>query len=223
QIPLTTHQRARRAASRTHQQGQIDSAVSAWLLATIAKADELAERFGKKRRYFLDLFLHGGATMISKRKKISSWNTWVNLKARQLNADAAPGEAVSLQEIHSKRNEYSALTSEEKHQLVDQYVASKDALPNAIRTSPQGRASDMRNVARNMALLMKGLKTRVGAEGFFCIVRSATNFHADPQWYFSTPELENYMSVAVRGRWDTTQVGARIEAFALAGSNVVGT
>lgn len=61
---------------------------------------------------------------------------------------------------------------------------------------------------------------RVGVHGFFCIVRNSPDYHMMPQWYFTTPELEQYMPIAVGKRWDTTAVGTRVEAFAIAGCDV---
>lgn len=43
----------------------------------------------------------------------------------------------------------------------------------------------------------------------------------NPQWFFTSPELENYMHIAVRKKWDTSEVGAKLEAFAIAGCDVV--
>jgi hypothetical protein len=42
-----------------------------------------------------------------------------------------------------------------------------------------------------------------------------------PYWYFSSPGLEDYMKIAVRRRWDTSEVGTKLEAFAIAGCDVV--
>lgn len=70
---------------------------------------------------------------------------------------------------------------------------------------------------------MTGLNQCVGTEGFFCIVRNTPEYHMSPQWYFSSRELEQYMQVAVRKKWDTSEVGARLEAFAVAGCNVTST
>jgi len=41
-----------------------------------------------------------------------------------------------------------------------------------------------------------------------------------PQWYFTSPQLEEYMSVAVRKRWDTAEVGEKLEAFAISGLDI---
>jgi len=42
-----------------------------------------------------------------------------------------------------------------------------------------------------------------------------------PNWFFTSPEFEEYMKIAVRKRWDTSEVGAKLEAFAVAGCDVV--
>jgi hypothetical protein len=44
-----------------------------------------------------------------------------------------------------------------------------------------------------------------------------------PQWYFTNPELEKYLTMVVRKRWDTAEVGAKLEAFAIAGSDITST
>jgi hypothetical protein len=66
-------------------------------------------------------------------------------------------------------------------------------------------------------LQLHGLSYRVGIEGLFCIVRSTPNFYMGPQWYFTSDALRQYMPLAVRRKWDTSDVGTRLEAFALAG------
>jgi hypothetical protein len=86
QAPLTSHQRALKASSRAQRQANIDEAVSEWYSATLVKADQLAERFDKKPRFFLDLFFQGGARMVQKRKKINPWNAWTSLQAEIANA-----------------------------------------------------------------------------------------------------------------------------------------
>lgn len=70
---------------------------------------------------------------------------------------------------------------------------------------------------------MKGLNTRVGVEGFFCIVRNSPNYHMEPKWYFSNQALMDYMKIAVpiNKGWDIGYVGAKLEAFAIAGCDTI--
>ncbi|KAJ7027670.1 hypothetical protein C8F04DRAFT_1266774 [Mycena alexandri] len=42
-----------------------------------------------------------------------------------------------------------------------------------------------------------------------------------PQWFFTSRELEQYMPIATRKKWVTTEVGTKVEAFAVAGCDVV--
>ena len=64
---------------------------------------------------------------------------------------------------------------------------------------------------------------RVGIEGFFCIVRNTPTCHMEPEWYFSSEALKDYMKIAVpiHKGWDLSHVGAKLEAFAVAGCDPV--
>jgi hypothetical protein len=70
------------------------------------------------------------------------------------------------------------------------------------------------------ANIFNGLKTRVGVEGFFCLVRNTTMYHIRPQWYFTSEALENYMKLATK-KWTTHDVGTKVEAFAIAGCDAL--
>jgi hypothetical protein len=71
------------------------------------------------------------------------------------------------------------------------------------------------------SLQIEGLSYRVGIQGFFCIVRDNPDFFMGPQWYFTSDALRQYMPLAVRRKWDTSDVGTRLEAFALAGCDTM--
>ncbi len=68
---------------------------------------------------------------------------------------------------------------------------------------------------------LDSLRTRVGIEGFFCIVRNNTEFHINPTWYFTCKEIAEYMPVAVGKKWSATSVASKLEAFAIAGCDVI--
>jgi len=53
------------------------------------------------------------------------------------------------------------------------------------------------------------------------IARASTEFIMAPRWYFTSLELEKYMGLIVRKRWDTNEVGSKIEAFGVAGSTIL--
>jgi hypothetical protein len=68
---------------------------------------------------------------------------------------------------------------------------------------------------------LSGLALCVGVEGFFVIVRSNTDFYSDPYWFFTSAELRHYMPLAIRKRWDTAEVGVKLEAFSVAGCDAM--
>lgn len=41
------------------------------------------------------------------------------------------------------------------------------------------------------------------------------------QWFFTSPALEEYMKIAVWKKWDTSEVGTRLEAFMVGGYDAV--
>ena len=83
-VPLTSKQKTEKRAQREENQTAIDTAVDEWFSSTTAKANELAERFNKKPRYFLDIFFHGGARMVYHHEKVNAHNAFVSLKAQEL-------------------------------------------------------------------------------------------------------------------------------------------
>ena len=68
---------------------------------------------------------------------------------------------------------------------------------------------------------MTGLTFCIGVEGFSCIVQNSPEYHMKPYWYFTTPTLEEYMKIVVQEKWDTSEVSTKLEAFAIAGCEVV--
>ncbi|KAJ7086902.1 hypothetical protein B0H15DRAFT_781879 [Mycena belliarum] len=193
-----------------------------WFTETKAKAAELAARFDKKPRYFLDVFFQGGTHMVNHQEKVNPYNAFKAEKAAQLREEGTQGKTAP--ELHDEYHaEYEALTAEEKETLVERFTMTKDDTQRIRRDTPRARMQDVSNVVRNIQMLMQGLNYRVGIEGFFCIVRNNPDFFMIPQWYYTSVELERYMPLAVRRRWDTSDVGTRLEAFALAGCDTMST
>lgn len=82
--PQTSKQRKEKVAQREENQTAIDAAVNEWFSMTTSKANELATRFNKKPRYFLDIFFHGGARMVHHHEKVNPHNAFMSLKAQEL-------------------------------------------------------------------------------------------------------------------------------------------
>ncbi|KAJ6456757.1 hypothetical protein C8R45DRAFT_844700, partial [Mycena sanguinolenta] len=179
------------------------------------KAAEYGAEFDLNPRYFLDIFFQGGAKMVHHQERINPFNAFKSEKAAEHRELGAPKKA---QDMHDDIiEEYSNLTNEEKDALVTRFKEAKDRNFNLRRDTPRARVQDVANVVLNMKMLMYGLASRVGIEGFFCIVRNRADFYMAPEWFFTSNELENYMPIATRRKWVTGEVGTRIEAFAVAG------
>ncbi|KAJ7236998.1 hypothetical protein C8J57DRAFT_1529799 [Mycena rebaudengoi] len=198
--PLTQDERNEKREARKQKQDQIDQRVGEWFSYTYAKATELGDEFGLTQRHFLDIFFQGGTHMVHHQDKINLYNTFKNEKAAECREEGNPKRVDQIHEDHF--DEYNNLTDKEKMDLVERFRNIKDRKVRLRRDTPRGRIQDMANTVRNMQLLMVGLGHRVGIEGFFCI-------------------LEAYMKIACRSRWNTAVIGTKIEAFAVAGSDVL--
>ena len=86
--PVPTHLRKEKATACVEKQVAINKAIGKWYSYTLTKADELAERFHKKPRYFMDFFFQGGAHMVIYWEKINPYNVFMSLKAQEINAGA---------------------------------------------------------------------------------------------------------------------------------------
>jgi hypothetical protein len=83
--PVPAAEREERRQANAETQRQIDDAISEWRTATFAKADELADRFHKTPRYFLDQFFNGGAHMLQQQNKTNAFNAFKSIKAAAVN------------------------------------------------------------------------------------------------------------------------------------------
>ncbi|KAJ6459685.1 hypothetical protein C8R45DRAFT_1109541 [Mycena sanguinolenta] len=218
--PLTAEEKKDKRLAREDLQERIDADVAEWFSYTNAKAVELGLKYDKKPRYFLDIFFQGGAHMVNHQEKTNPYNAFKAEKAAQRREEGQAG--LKVQELHEEyKAEYDALTEEEKAELVTRYDSVKDDIPKIRRDTAKARVRDMSNTVRNIQMLFHGLSYRVGIEGFFCIVRNNTDFFMGPQWYFTSDALRQYMPLAVRRKWDTSDVGTRLEAFAVAGCDTM--
>ncbi|KAJ7279764.1 hypothetical protein C8J57DRAFT_1502402 [Mycena rebaudengoi] len=213
--PLAADELKEKRAKRADRQAAIDEAVSEWREYTNMKAQELAAIYDMKPRYFLDIFFQGGARMIHHQEKINAYNAFKHEKAAEAREQ---GLAKTVPQLHTDHiEEYYALTDEEKGALVERFRDIKSRNFSLRRDTPRAKIQDVANIVRNMKMLMTALGDRVGIEGFFCIVRNNAEFHVAPEWHFTSPELENYLPIATRRKWDTGEVGMKLEAFAVAG------
>ncbi|KAJ7785308.1 hypothetical protein DFH07DRAFT_948388 [Mycena maculata] len=218
-VPWTAEKRQENKEKCTEKQDGIDAALVAWWDGTVALVEDLSTRYKKKPKYFLEMMFQGGAHMVHSQGKPNPYNAFRAEKAAECHER---GEAKDVPTLHTDYfDEYKSLTVAEKDALVERFKDMKTREVKLRRDTPCAKIQDVANIARNMKLLMVGLSTRVGVEGFFCIVRNSTDFHMQPQWFFTSRELEQYMPIATRRKWVTAEVGTKVEAFCVAGSDVV--
>ncbi|KAJ7016731.1 hypothetical protein C8F04DRAFT_980722 [Mycena alexandri] len=217
--PLGPEQKRERKEARETKQERIDAEVSKWFASTMALAEKLALDFDLKPKYFHDIFFQGGARMVMHQQKLNPYNAFKSEKAAECRERGEYKDAAQLHIDYFE--EYQGMTDEEKDELVERWVANRNRNVTLRRATPRAKIQDVANIVRNMKLLMCGLSTRIGVEGFFCVVRNSADFHMAPQWFFTSRELEQYMPIATRKKWVTAEVGTKVEAFAVAGCDVL--
>ncbi|KAI0699212.1 hypothetical protein BC835DRAFT_1412677 [Cytidiella melzeri] len=172
---------------------------------------ELANKHHKKEAYVENLIFNGGTRYLNE-NRANSWNAWLHCLAFD---DRIPLSVVQRDYM----DEYRLLTEQEKDEYVREYQISRNERKVAPRVTARGKHQDVTHTTRKIEQLIMGLDSRVGIQGMFCLVRNSASFAMDPRWFFTSPELEKYLEIAVR-KWDTTNIGALIEAYAIAGGSV---
>ncbi|TFK59157.1 hypothetical protein BDN72DRAFT_906111 [Pluteus cervinus] len=214
--PMTDHQREEAMQASRETKAEMNREVAAWTKYTLDKVAELAKKYKKDERYFLDMFFGGGIHLVNHHDKVNPFNAFMSIKARENRMD---GEDLlklkALQALHLA--EYHGLNETERLAYVEEFMALKVANLELQRPTPRARIQDVSNVIRNIELLLLGLQRRAGVHAMVCIFRNTTTYVMDPQWFFTSAELEPYLPMAVGKQWNTAQVGARLEAFAIAG------
>ena len=87
--PLSDAQKKVRSAASRKRQEDIDDTVREWKASTLTLAKELARRFNKKERYFLDLFFQSGVHLVRKQTKVNAHNAFLSMKAQELRESAS--------------------------------------------------------------------------------------------------------------------------------------
>ncbi|KAJ7797721.1 hypothetical protein B0H13DRAFT_2392032, partial [Mycena leptocephala] len=199
--PLTSEQKEK-VAARADKQTCIDTYVQKWMEDTNELANTLGKEFDMKPRYFLDIFFQGGAHMINHQEVTNPYNVFKSFKAAEARE---AGESKNAAELHHNYFEaYTALTSAEKAAMVKEFETDRTRNFHLHHDTLCAKVQDVANIVRNMKMLMFGLGQ--------CM---------EPEWYFTSRELENYMEIATRKRWVTGEVGMKLEAFAIAGCDPV--
>ncbi|THG93050.1 hypothetical protein EW026_g8073 [Hermanssonia centrifuga] len=216
---LSAEQKKLLRQERQHKQATIDEDLDSLFELIDQRAAALSEKHSRKPRYFLDRIFNGGVKAITG-MKTNSFNAWAHFKCEEVN-NREPDRSVSLLDVQDKyADEYHQLSQEDKHRLVLDFELVKEVKKKGPRTTARGKIQDIVNTTKQMEDLITGLDTRVGVQAMFCVVRSSSDFAMKPRWYFSSSDLEKYLEIAVRKRFEAKQVGALMEVYAVAGGSV---
>ena len=83
-VPIPAEQRVKWQEACRERREELDAALIAWESHTLSKAEELAERFGKKPRYFLDLFYQATARIASRHAKVNGFNAYKSKRISEM-------------------------------------------------------------------------------------------------------------------------------------------
>ncbi|KAJ7765463.1 hypothetical protein DFH07DRAFT_955705 [Mycena maculata] len=188
--PLGPEQRKERAEARESKQNKIDEALAKWYMDTVALAEQLAVVHKKKPKYFLEMMFQGGAKMVHQQNKQNAYNTFTAEKAAESRERGESKDAPTLHEEYDA--EYRGLTDEQKDEYIEHFKDRRTKEVTLRCATPRAKIQDVANITGNMKMLMAGLSTRVGVEGFFCIVRNSPDFSMQPQWFFTSTKVKAF-------------------------------
>ena len=174
----TPAQRTARAERNSRLQTEISNAIDEWMKSTLNTASELARRFDKKERYFLDIFFQGGAHLTHKHTKVNAYNAFKHSKAEELRDGETfliqvivlisklhpllpDGERPTLSKLNSEefKAEYEALDDAELEELVANHMEHVSSGVLRKRNSAQARVQDVSGTIRTMQKLVSPTAT----------------------------------------------------------------
>ncbi len=168
-IPVPPEQRAQRRETNRECREEVNATIIAWETYTLSKAEELAERFKRRPRYFLDLFYQSTSRLASRHEKANGFNLYKRKRTAEMRERTSPsdrcqfdllmhntvGITTNLIEIQPTLvEEWNAMTPEQKTQIVEEEEEEWNA-PVIKRPSARSRILDVTNVKWNMQALVQ--------------------------------------------------------------------
>lgn len=83
-IPIPPEQRHQRNEANRECRDEINAGIIAWENYTLSKAEELAARFDKRPRYFLDLFYQATSHLASRHEKPNGFNIYKSKRIAEM-------------------------------------------------------------------------------------------------------------------------------------------
>ncbi|KIY53201.1 hypothetical protein FISHEDRAFT_69060 [Fistulina hepatica ATCC 64428] len=214
-----TQQKAKNEAAADRRKA-LDAAVTDWIGRIHAEAERLGEEFHLQSRWFLDKLYYGGQDLIHSRPAGNAYNAFYHNKAkelRELGIELPPGGVVALHNEYDE--EYEALSKEERAELIASLKEDKANQARSRKQTTPAKTQDFVASCKVLADVFRGMKRRIGVDGFMVAISNDVGFEPKPFIYFSEEEIEKYMTMAVK-KWDSTRVAVLVQAFASAGCDV---
>ncbi|KAK1217087.1 hypothetical protein PQX77_020271 [Marasmius sp. AFHP31] len=212
--PLTEEQKKKMSDARLEKKGKKEAAMDQWLDDIEERAAELAQEFKNDKQDWLTLLYRNGQRMIKMQAEPNAFNTFKSMKSRD------GGGKESLMSITENYiDEYRSLTADEKAKYVADFEEARDkeTQPLVTRPTAKSQAQDLAHTLANVEAMFKGLQNRIGVDVVLLVVRNRTDGVMDSYWYFSRQEIAEYMPIAIKPKWNLETVGAKVEAFCVAG------
>ncbi|RDX41193.1 hypothetical protein OH76DRAFT_1489686 [Lentinus brumalis] len=207
--------------ARTKEKNEaVEKALMTWYDDAQGLANRLSEEHGNKPEYYLRLMFTGGQSL-QKSRGPNAYNAWTHNLAKEYNQDADGGETMNLVDLQREHaDEYQSLSAAEKAELVRAFKDTRESRSMGLRVNPRGRKQDANSVFDKIETMIIGLKCRVGLDGFYCFFKNNSEYQMRPRWFFTSPQLNRYLSQTVK-RWDVETIGGLGEAFSIAGCDLM--
>ncbi|KAF9261863.1 hypothetical protein L218DRAFT_945639 [Marasmius fiardii PR-910] len=188
--------------------------MSAWLAEIEAKASELVFEFGTSPQYWTQLLYKNGQRRVQTKSKVNAFNVFKVMKACK-----NEGKDTLMDLTEKYLAEYRGLSKEKKAKYIADFVQlhEENARPLTVRPTAKAQAQDLVHALANLKAIFKGLKKRLGIDGFFLIVNSHMDTQAGPFWWFLQEEIKTYMPTTIRGGWNMAEIGLKVQSYCIAG------
>ncbi|KAL0567194.1 hypothetical protein V5O48_014795 [Marasmius crinis-equi] len=215
--PLTNIERLKKREQRRGKSVEMKAEVAALRRTVRARCNELADLYDKKPRYVMDMFYQRSNLAAKNTYEVNPFNAYKSVIAHQRReAGETPLHLLELQS--SIAEDYKDLDDEALEKVVEKYMELRDEDKREKLKRPSMKEK-MAEVASSVDLVMtamQGLKTHCGIEFVGLLVKNRPEPFMNPKWLATDGRIHDYLSLILRG-WDSTYIGKKVEAFAVAG------
>ncbi|KAL0563803.1 hypothetical protein V5O48_018260 [Marasmius crinis-equi] len=222
-IPIPNTQVLKKSNERRKKASEIKQEIAKLRRYVRGRCNELAEIYDLKPRYFADMFYQGGVRNAKARNAPNPFNAFKSVMAHERRkAGEKPLHLVELQAV--LEDEYNTLDEKEKAGYIEKYLdlCDKDKREKIKRPSMKAKSAECMKTVKEILGKAMTLKTSVGVEMIGLVVKNRSEPYLEAQWIATDPRLHDYLNYLFHA-WDPVEVGKKVEAFAVAGCDVIKT